>query len=145
MTRQQVTRRGPLKITRVVIDAAWRGRAPSQRTIIGDLECRGLALVINATSMAWRFEYKPRGIDPHTGKRFASRSMVLGNPASLSPDAARDAANKLKGEAKAGADPAAQKKAKLADDARKRAGTTNRSSWRSYARTPATSSVQANV
>lgn len=126
MTRQQVTRRGPLKITRVVIDAAWRGRAPSQRTIIGDLECRGLALVINATSMAWRFEYKPRGVDPHTGKRFASRSIVLGNPASLSPDAARDAANKLKGEAKAGADPAARKKAQLAEDARKRAGTLRR-------------------
>jgi integrase len=94
--------------------------------IISDAECRGLALVVNSTSMSWRFEYKPRGVDPLTGKRFSSRSIVLGNPASLSPDAARDAANKLKGEAKAGADPAAQKKAKLADDARKRAGTLKR-------------------
>lgn len=126
MTTQVVTRQGPLKITRAAIDAAWKRRAPAQRTIISDAECRGLALVVNSSSMSWRFEYRPRGVDPLTGKRFASRSMVLGNPASLSPDAARDAANKLKGEAKAGADPAAQKKARLANDARKRAGTLKR-------------------
>lgn len=126
MSKQQVIRQGPVKITRAAVDAAWKKRAPAQRTIISDVECRGLALIVNATSMAWRFEYKPRGVDPLTGKRFASRSIVLGNPASLSPDAARDAANKLKGEAKAGADPAAEKKAKLAEDARKRAGTLKR-------------------
>lgn len=126
MTAQVVTREGPLKITRAAIEAAWKRRAPAQRTIISDAECRGLALVVNSPSMSWRFEYRPRGIDPLTGKRFASRSMVLGNPASLSPDAARDAANKLKGEAKAGADPAAQKRTRLADDARKRAGTLRR-------------------
>lgn len=126
MGKQQIIRQGPVKITRGGIDAAWKKRAPSQRMIISDVECRGLALVVNSTSMSWRFEYKPRGVDPLTGKRFASRSVVLGNPASLSPDAARDAANKLKGEAKAGADPAAQKRAKLADDARKRAGTLKR-------------------
>lgn len=126
MSKQKVVRLGPIKITRSTIDAEWKRRAPSQRTIISDAECRGLALIINATSMAWRFEYKPRGVDPLTGKRFASRSMVLGNPASLSPDAARDAANKLKGEAKAGTDPAAKKRAKLAEDARKRAGTSKR-------------------
>lgn len=126
MSKQQVLRQGPIKITRSSVDAAWKKRAPSQRIIISDAECRGLALIVNATSMAWRFEYKPRGIDPLTGKRFASRSIVLGNPSSLSPDAARDAVNRLKGEAKAGSDPAAQKKAKLADDARKRAGTLKR-------------------
>ncbi len=126
MTAQVVTREGPLKITRAAIDAAWKRRAPAQRTIISDAECRGLALVVNSSSMSWRFEYRPRGVDPLTGKRFASRSMVLGNPASLSPDAARDAANKLKGEAKAGSDPAAQKRTRLADDARKRAGTLRR-------------------
>ena len=126
MSKQQVIRQGPVKITRAVIDAAWKKRAPAQRTILSDADCRGLALIVNATSMAWRFEYKPRGVDPLTGKRFASRSMVLGNPASLSPDGARDVANKLKGEAKTGSDPAAQKKAKLAVDARKRAGTMKR-------------------
>lgn len=126
MGKQLVLRQGPVKITRSLVDTAWKKRAPFQRLIFSDQECRGLALVVNATSMAWRFEYKPRGIDPHTGKRFASRSMVIGNPASLSPDAARDAANKLKGEAKNGHDPATQKRAKLADDARKRASTTKR-------------------
>jgi integrase len=126
MSKQQVLRQGPVKITRSAVDAAWRKRAPAQRTIIRDAECRGLALIVNATSMAWRFEYKPRGLDPLTGKRFASSSVVLGNPASLSPDAARDAANKLKGEAKAGMDPAAQKKVKMLEDARKRAGSVKR-------------------
>lgn len=126
MSKHQVIRQGPVKITRSTVDAAWKKRAPAQRIIISDAECRGLALIVNATSMAWRFEYKPRGVDPITGKRFASRSTVLGNPALLSPDAARDAANKMKGEAKAGADPSAQKKAKLAEDARKRAGTLKR-------------------
>lgn len=122
----QVARKGPLKITRGNIEAAWKDRAPKCRLIIGDLECRGLALVVNPTSMSWRFDYKPRGLDPHTGKRFSSRSITLGNPASLSPDAARDAANKVKGEAKAGGDPAAQLKAKRAKDARARAGTLKR-------------------
>ena len=126
MSKQHVLRQGAVKITRSTVDAAWRKRAPGQRTIISDAECRGLALIINATSMAWRFEYKPRGLDPLTGKRFASRSITLGNPASLTPDAARDAANKLKGEAKAGLDPAAQKKVRLLEDARKRAGTLKR-------------------
>lgn len=126
MAKQKVFRQGPVKITRAGIDAAWKRRAPAERTIISDAECRGLALVVNSTSMAWRFEYKPRGVDPLTGKRFSSRSMVLGNPASLSPDEARDAANKLKGEAKAGADPSARKKAKLIEAARKRASTHKR-------------------
>lgn len=126
MSKQKVVRQGPIKISRATIETEWKKRAPAQRTIVSDAECRGLALVVNATSMSWRYEYKPRGVDPLTGKRFASRSMVLGNPASLSPDAARDAANKLKGEAKAGVDPAAKKRAKLAEDARKRAGTFKR-------------------
>lgn len=126
MGKQQVQRQGPTRITRSTIDAAWKKRAPGLRTIISDLECRGLALVINAASMSWRFEYRPRGIDPVSGLRFASRSIVLGNPSSLSPDTARDAANKLKGEAKAGSDPSAERKAKLAEDARRRAATLDR-------------------
>ncbi len=83
-------------------------------------------MIVNAQSMAWRFEYKPRGVDARTGKRFASRSIVLGNPASLSVDEARLQANQHKGAAKKGDDPAEKKKAKLAEDARKRAGTLKR-------------------
>lgn len=126
LSKQEVVRLGPVKISKATIDGAWRGRQPLRRTIIADAECRGLALIVNAQSMAWRFEYKPRGIDAHTGKRFPSKSIVLGNPASLSPDAARDVANKHKGEAKSGGDPAEKKKAKLAEEARKRAGTLKR-------------------
>jgi integrase len=126
LRKQEIVRLGPVKISKATIEGAWRGRQPLRRTIIADAECRGLALIVNAQSMAWRFEYKPRGVDAHTGKRFPSKSIVLGNPASLSPDAARDVANKHKGEAKSGGDPAEKKKAKLADDARKRAGTLKR-------------------
>jgi len=126
LSKQEIVRLGPVKISKATIEGAWRGRQPLRRTIIADAECRGLALIVNAQSMAWRFEYKPRGVDAHTGKRFPSKSIVLGNPASLSPDAARDVANKHKGEAKSGEDPAEKKKAKLAEDARKRAGTLKR-------------------
>ena len=115
-----------MKISKATIEAAWRARQPLTRTIIADAECRGLALIVNAQSMAWRFEYKPRGVDARTGKRFASRSIVLGNPASLSVDEARLQANQHKGGAKRGDDPAEKQKAKLAEDARKRAGTLKR-------------------
>lgn len=126
MSKQEIVRIGPVKISKATIEGAWRGRQRLRRTIISDAECRGLALIVNAQSMAWRFEYKPRGVDAHTGKRFPSKSIVLGNPASLSPDAARDVANKHKGDAKSGVDPAEKKKARLAEDARKRAGTLKR-------------------
>lgn len=126
MSKQAIVRLGPVKISKATIEAAWRARQPLTRTIIADAECRGLALIVNAQSMAWRFEYKPRGVDARTGKRFASRSIVLGNPASLSVDEARLQANQHKGAAKRGDDPAEKKKAKLAEDARKRAGTLKR-------------------
>lgn len=126
MSKQEIVRLGPVKISKATIEAAWRARQPLTRTIIADAECRGLALIVNAQSMAWRFEYKPRGVDARTGKRFASRSIVLGNPASLSVDEARLQANQHKGGAKRGDDPAEKQKAKLAEDARKRAGTLKR-------------------
>jgi hypothetical protein len=49
----RIIREGPTKITRSTIDAAWRRRAAGLRTVIGDFECRGLALIVNATSMSW--------------------------------------------------------------------------------------------
>ena len=45
--------------------------------MVGDLDCRGLALVVNPTGMTWRFDYKPRGLDPATGKRFSTRSVTI--------------------------------------------------------------------
>ena len=122
----QVLREGPVRITKATVEAAWKRRAPARRTVIGDAACRGLALVVNPTGMAWRFDYKPRGTDPTTGKRFPTRSVTIGNPETHSPDAARDAANAVKGQAKAGRDPAAERKAAVAEAAVNRARTLDR-------------------
>jgi len=110
----RVLREGPVKITKATIDAAWRRRASGQRLMIGDSECRGLALVVNPTGMTWRFDFKPRGMDPRTGRRFASQSVVIGNPGSHAIEEARTAASALKGRTQVGADPAAERKAALA-------------------------------
>ena len=110
----KVLREGPVRITKATVDAAWRRRKPGEWLVIGDAGCRGLALVVNPTGMAWRFDYKPRGTDLRTGKRFSTRSITIGSPETHSPDAARDAASRLKGEAKAGADPAAAKRTAIA-------------------------------
>jgi hypothetical protein len=39
----QTSSEGPTKITKAVIDAAWRRRQPGSRVIIRDRDCRGLA------------------------------------------------------------------------------------------------------
>ncbi|MFM2149835.1 MAG: hypothetical protein RLZZ187_2141 [Pseudomonadota bacterium] len=121
-----VTSEGPLRITKATVEAAWRRRVAGQRLVIRDLECRGLALVVNATAMAWVYSYKPRGQDPLTGRRFPTRSVTIGGPASHSPEDARTAANRIKEQAKSGADPATDKRARQAADAAHRAMTVNR-------------------
>jgi hypothetical protein len=83
-------------------------------------------LVVNPTTMAWRYSYKPHGVDALTGRRFASRSMTLGSPETHSPDAARTAANQIKGQATAGEDPAARRRAEAEADRRKRRVTLGR-------------------
>jgi integrase len=122
----RVLREGPVKITRAKVEAAWRQRAKNERLVLSDLECRGLALVVNTSSMAWRFDYKPRGLDPATGKRFHSRSITIGSPSTHSPDEARAEANKHKGQAKAGRDPAAERKAQITASAQRRGRTLKR-------------------
>jgi integrase len=117
---------GPVRITKTAIDAAWRRRRPGLRLTVRDAECRGLALVINPTGMAWEVTYKPRGADPVTGKRFPTRYVTLGSPDTHSPDQARAAAGAIKGQAKAGADPAAERRAAIAKAASKRALTVAR-------------------
>src|SRR3954451_17051770 len=111
-SRMRYVSEGPVRITRAAIEKAWRRRRADTCLSIRDAECRGLSLVVNPTTMAWRYSYKPRGVDPLTGRRFASRSMTLGMPETHSPDAAWTAANQIKGQAKAGEDPAARKRAK---------------------------------
>ena len=107
----QVVSEGPARITKTTIDAAWRRRTKDCRLVLRDAECRGLALVVNPTGMAWTYSYRPRGRDPFTGKRAANRSVTLGNPATLTPDEARVAANRVKG-SRRWRRPAAERKAK---------------------------------
>ncbi|GGJ25326.1 tyrosine-type recombinase/integrase [Neoroseomonas lacus] len=119
--------RSPLtKITKATIDSVWKRRKPKQRLVIPDAEVRGLALVVNPTGMTWRFDFRPRGMDPETGKRPAMQSISIGSPASHDPDAARKAANALKGQAKAGTDLAVERKAKIAASAVHRSRTLER-------------------
>jgi integrase len=119
-------REGPVKITKAVLEAAWRRRERNCRIVIPDAVCRGLALVVNAGSMAWVYGYKPRGTDPVTGKRFSSRAITIGNPETHSPDDARAAPSLHKGHNKSGRDPAAERKAKIATAAQQRGRTLDR-------------------
>lgn len=120
------TSEGPVKITKATVDAAWRRRAVGRRHIVRDLECRGLALIVNPTGMTWSYAYRPRGNDPITGKRFPNRTMTIGNPATHSPDDARVEANRIKGKAVTGRDPATEKRAQAAAERRKQAVTVGR-------------------
>ena len=122
----QVTSEGPIKITKATIEGAWRRRQAGHRLVVRDKDCRGLALIVNPTSMTWAYGYRPRGTDPVTGRRWPNRAMTLGNPATHSPDDARAEANRLKGQTVAGADPAAEKKAAAAAARRKHATTLDR-------------------
>jgi integrase len=117
---------GPVKITKATLEAAWRRRRERHRLVIRDRECRGLALIVNPTAMSWVYSYKPRGSDPLTGRRFPSKSVTVGGPASHSPEDARTAANRFKDQAKGGTDPATEKRAKQVADAAHRATTVSR-------------------
>jgi integrase len=119
----RVTSEGPTKITKATIDAAWKRRRKDERLIIRDKERRGLALIVNATAMTWSYAYRPRGTDPVTGRRWPNRTVTIGNPGTHSPDDARAEANRIKGSATAGGDPAVEKKAK-AEAARRSRGST---------------------
>jgi integrase len=122
----RVTSEGPTKITKATIDAVWRQRKPDRRLIVRDSGCRGLALIVNPTAMTWTYAYRPRGTDPLTGRRWPNKTVTLGNPASLSPDDARNAANLIKGQAASGTDPAAERKVRAEAERRKRGNTLGR-------------------
>ena len=122
----QVVSEGPVKITKATIESAWRRRSTDKRLIVRDKECRGLALMVNATSMTWSYAYRPRGANPHTNRRWPNRTVSLGNPTTHSPDDARAAANKIKGQVIAGSDPAVEKKAQAEVERRQRGNTLGR-------------------
>jgi integrase len=119
----RVTSEGPNKITRATVDAAWRRRKPQHRLIVRDKDCRGLTLIVNATSMAWSYGYRPRGLDPATGRRWPNRTVTLGNPATHSPDDARHEVNLIKGRVAAGGDPVREKKARVEAERRRQRNT----------------------
>jgi integrase len=121
-----MTREGPVKIGIKDIERAWRKRAKDARHIITDSERPGLALITNATSQSWSYSYKPRGVDPATGKRFNTKSVMLGSPATLSSTEARDGANRVRDAVAAGGDPAADRKAVIDETALQRASTVER-------------------
>ena len=122
----RVESEGPVRITRATIEAAWRRRAPHCRLVIRDAECRGLALVVNPTGMSWTFSYKPRGVNPETGRRRPSQSVTIGTPETHAPDQARDMAGRHKGTVKGGGDPAAARKAAVIASAETKARTVAR-------------------
>jgi integrase len=122
----KVERKGPTRITKATIEAAWKQRAKGQRLVIGDQQRPSLALVVNATSMSWVYSYKPRGTDAATGRRFATRSVTIGSPETHSPEDAREAAGRLRGQATAGTDPADARRAAIAAAAEQRSQTVER-------------------
>ena len=122
----QIISEGPIKITKSTIDAAGRRAKKNHRLIVRDKECRGLALIVNPTTTTWTYAYRPRGKDAATGLRWPNQTVTLGNPETHSPDDARAEANRIKGQAAAGFDPAADRKAKAEAQRRERSATLGR-------------------
>ena len=122
----QVISEGPIRITRSTIDAAGKRRTKGVRLVIRDATCRGLALVVNPTGLTWRYDYRPKGTDPATEKRWPMQSQQIGTPESHGLEAARDAAGELRGKAKAGSDLAEERRQQIRDASKRRASTIKR-------------------
>jgi integrase len=114
---------GPIRIGRGTIEAASKRRAIGTRIVIRDAACGGLSLVVNPRGMVWRVEWRPRGSHPISGKRWPMQKLTIGTPATHSPDAARDEANRLKSQAREGVDPGAERRKRIAEASRQRAST----------------------
>lgn len=114
------------KINRRIVEEAWEARAKGVRQVIRDEACRGLALVVNPTGMSWRFDYRPRGIDPATKRRWSNSSVQLGDAMTTSADAARRLATALKGHVAGGRDPAQERRRDVAQAQQRRAATLGR-------------------
>jgi integrase len=109
----KVIREAPVKIGIKTVERAWKSRAKGARLIIPDNGGSGLELIVNAASMTWSRSYKPRGTDAR-GKRFSTTSIMLGTPATLSPDQARIEASRVRDAVAVGRNPSAERKARLA-------------------------------
>jgi integrase len=120
------TREGKAKIGVEDVVRAWKNRAKVTRHTMTDARCPGFMLITNANSQTWTTEYRPRGVNPVTNKRFPMQSVPIGTPATHSPNEALAEALRIKGATKAGKDPAADRKAAIAEAARERASTVAR-------------------
>ena len=121
-----ITRERKAKIGVKDVVRAWKNRVKDTRTVMTDARCPGFMLITNANSQTWTAEYRPRGVNPVTRKRFPMRSLPIGTPATHSPDEALAEAFRIKGATKAGKDPAADRKAAIAEAALERASTVER-------------------
>jgi integrase len=121
------TRERKAKIGVKDVVRAWNNRASDTRHTMTDARCPGFRLITNANSQTWSVEYRPRGVDPVSGKRSPMQSITIGTSATHSPDEALAKAFEIKGATKAGKDPAADRKAAIAEAALERASTVGRS------------------
>ncbi|MET4483210.1 tyrosine-type recombinase/integrase [Bradyrhizobium sp. F1.13.3] len=78
----------------------------TKTTIFYDSDLTGFGVKATANgALSWIVEYRPG----EGGRRVSKRRMVIGTPATLSPEKAREAAEKLLAKVKLGADPAAER------------------------------------
>lgn len=108
-----------MALNQKLIEAAIRGDRSKRFTIRDDV-VRGLMLRVGSRDGIWSFDYRPRGIDPATGRRYASRALRLGTVHGMSLNEARAEAGRVKNAIIGGTDPSAERKARLA--AQKTAG-----------------------
>lgn len=94
-----------IALTKGAVDAAVKGRTKGQRTILTDLSCPGLSLIVNEASAVYSYSYKRRGKDA-AGMRHPTRHKRLGTVRDVSLTEARDEANRLRGLVRDGHDPA---------------------------------------
>jgi len=118
-----------VQITLRTIEAALRRRTAALpelpagedwREVVRDSEVRGLELRITRTSASWRFSYRPRGRTAD-GRRWPSRSIMLGLAPGLSPAEARRQALAIKAEVATGGDPAEARRQEIAQRSAERA------------------------
>ncbi len=100
------------RLTQRAIDLATAGERQN-RPRLRDHEVPGFQVVLYPHTVAFVFEYKPKGRDPTSGKPFSSRYITIGDDRSHSLDEARDAARKLRQRVRTGGDPKAEDEAVL--------------------------------
>ena len=99
-----------VKLTKAVVERAWRERSRDVRMIYRD---RGLLLSVNAHTASWSYEYKLRGLDEQ-GRRSGSRFLSLGDLSVVDLSEAQAQKDKAKAAVARGEDPALNAKLEIA-------------------------------